>query len=217
MIPPMPSLTERGTTTPQSILCGEVNRDSADRNSLSSGITDNTHQSYELDNSLSQMGDSIINSVENESEVNSVSTLLSEESNMTTEQKKRYMINLYQTVSPTQYNNETLSTVATIVRTDIVRKVKFIGIEHTNGLSREAVEETRRYPSFWRPDVTEEISLQHDIFKEFPDLQNGSIRSRVKAWMGMREKVRLVIRSHRNTVQTAIQQNIVEGMLHWLS
>ena len=134
------------------------------------------------------------------------------ESGLTTYEKKRsYLIQLYDNVEAIQFSNETLSNIATMVRTTIVRNVKFVQDENTCGLSKEAIEKIRKYPSFWKPDLTKERSLQMDIINEFPDMSNGTLYYKVQAWKGMREKVINAIRSHRNCSQTQIQNNIVSG------
>ena len=71
----------------------------------------------------------------------------------------------------------------------------------------------RRFPSFWKPDLTKEHSLQNDIFSQFPDIKNGLLESKVEYWLGMREKVLNSIRGHCNATQTSIQSCVVEGML----
>jgi len=111
----------------------------------------------------------------------------------TYEQKKSYMIQLYDTVEAIMFSRETLSSIATVVRTTIVRNVKFVQDENTCGLSKEAIEKIRRYPLFWKPDLTKERSLQMDIINEFPDMSNGTLYYKVQAWKGMREKVILTI------------------------
>ena len=145
--------------------------------------------------------------------VTTVSTqeLLDKESKMNKNEIDAYLINLYQTLEAEKYNMETLSTVSGIVRNNIVRKVKFIDNEQTTGLSREAVEESRKYPSFWKPDLSLQKSIQNDIMNEFPLLRKATLHKKVQAWMGMREKVKEAIRGHRNHVNTAIQNSIVTG------
>lgn len=82
---------------------------------------------------------------------------------------------------------------------------------HTSGLSKDAIEETRKYPSFWKPDLTISQSMYNDILSEFPQLKRATLSTKVAAWMGMREKVKQSVRGHRNAVQTSIQNNIVAG------
>ena len=142
---------------------------------------------------------------------NSNDEILERESKMTKEEIDTYLINLYETVSAESFTNETLSSISSIVRNNVVRKVKFIDNEHTSGLSREAIEECRNYPSFWKPNLSNKNSLQNDILNEFPNLKQATLHKKVKAWMGMRERVRDAIRGHRNQVQTAIQGSIVAG------
>ena len=139
--------------------------------------------------------------------------ILNRESKMTKNEIDNYLIQLYQTLSAENYNNETLSTISSIVRNNVVRKVKFIDNEQTSGLTREAIEESRRYPSFWKPDLTLQQSIQNDIMNQFPALKKATLHKKVQAWMGMREKVREAIRGHRNQVHTAIQSSIVSGKL----
>ena len=134
------------------------------------------------------------------------------ESGLSTHQQKRsYLIQLYDTVEAISFSKETLNNIATVVRTTVVRNVKFVQDENTCGLSKEAIEKIRKYPSFWKPDLTKERSLQMDIINEFPDMSNGTLYYKVQAWKGMREKVINAIRSHRNNSQTLIQNHIVSG------
>ena len=130
---------------------------------------------------------------------------------LTHDQKRSYLIQLYDSVEATRFSKETLSNIATIVRTKIVRNVKFIQDENTCGLSKDAIEKIRRYPSYWKPDLTKEASLQMDIFNEFPEMTNGTLYYKVQAWKGMREKVIHSIRAHRNATQTQIQSSILSG------
>lgn len=141
----------------------------------------------------------------------SIADVLLKESRLTTSERHAYMIELYNTVQPTQYNPETLTNISTIVRNIVVKKVKFIDNEHTAGLSKEAIEATKNYPSFWKPDLSVERSMYSDIMREFPFLKNATLVTKVGAWMGMRNRVRQAIRGHRNAVQTSIQREIVLG------
>ena len=127
------------------------------------------------------------------------------------DEKRSYLIQLYDSVEARSFSKETLSNIGTIVRTKIVRNVKFIQDENTCGLSKEAIEKIRKYPSYWKPDLTKETSLQMDIFNEFPDMTNGTLYDKVQAWKGMREKVIHSIRAHRNATQTQIQSSILSG------
>ena len=142
---------------------------------------------------------------------NSINELLEKEAAFSKEEMDTYLIELYNTVTPTKYNNETLSNISTIVRNSVVKKIKFIDNEHTSGLSKDAIEETRKYPSFWKPDLTISQSMYNDILSEFPQLKRATLSTKVAAWMGMREKVKQSVRGHRNAVQTSIQNNIVAG------
>ena len=142
---------------------------------------------------------------------NSINELLEKEAAFSKEEMDTYLIELYNTVTPTKYNNETLSNISTIVRSSVVKKIKFIDNEHTSGLSKDAIEETRKYPSFWKPDLTISQSMYNDILSEFPQLKRATLSTKVAAWMGMREKVKQSVRGHRNAVQTSIQNNIVAG------
>ena len=128
--------------------------------------------------------------------------------------KKNFLIHLYNNSNPRNLGKETLDDIGRIVRNIVVRNVKFIRDENNSGLTKEAIESLRKFPSFWKPDLTTEHSLQNDIFKQFPDLNNGSLESKVEYWLGMREKVLTSIRGHRNATQTSIQSSIVEGMLY---
>ena len=133
----------------------------------------------------------------------------------TADEKRVYLIRLYETVQGTTFNTETLQTIGAIVRNKIVRNVKFLDNEHISGLSNEGIERIRRYPSFWKPDLTKQVSIPMDIFAEFPDMATSTLHEKAQAWIGMRDKVIQSIRSHRNAIQTAIQNSIVEGRLNF--
>ena len=141
----------------------------------------------------------------------SMADVLQKESNFTESERDAYMMELYNTVQPTQYNPETLTNISTIVRNIVVKKVKFIDNEHTAGLSKEAIEATKKYPSFWQPNLSVKRSMYNDIMREFPFLINATLVTKVGAWMGMRKRVHQAIRGHRNAVQTSIQREIVLG------
>ena len=53
---------------------------------------------------------------------NSINELLEKEAAFSKEEMDTYLIELYNTVTPTKYNNETLSNVSTIVRNSVVKK-----------------------------------------------------------------------------------------------
>ena len=148
-------------------------------------------------------------------EINNIGDIvdvITQESNLKTQDEVRvYLVGLYDQLTPMKFNNETMSTIGTIVRNKIVRNVKFIEHEHTSGLSREGICRARSYPSFWKPDLTIQHSIQSDIFNEFPDMADATLQYKAQAWIGMRDKVLNAIRSHCNTVQTAIQMSIVDG------
>ena len=59
--------------------------------------------------------------------------------------------------------------------------------------------------------MTRHQSLQVDIFKEFPDMINGTLYDKVQSWKGIRENVLKSIRGHRNATHTSIQYSVVEG------
>lgn len=139
--------------------------------------------------------------------------LLELESKMGEIERRNYIISLYENKRKRVFNIETLNTISSIVRNNVVKKVKFIDNEQTSGMSKEAKEETKNFPSFWKPDLSLTRSLQNDIFHEFPELSSGTLDTKVRAWMGMRDKVRKAIQGHRNAVHTAIQTDIVEGKL----
>ena len=82
--------------------------------------------------------------------------------------------------------------------------IKFIENDNICGLSKEAVERIRKFPSFWKPDLTKQYSLQMDLFNECLDMTNGTLYDKVQAWKGMRDKVIQSICAHRNTVLTQI-------------
>ncbi len=151
-------------------------------------------------------------------EVDKVVDIISRESLLVSEEDKRiYLIGLYDICNPVDYNKETLDTLGSMVRNKLVRNVKFIENEHTSGLSKEGIVKARSYPSFWKPDLTKKRSLQNDIFREFPNLSDATLFEKVEAWMGMRDKVLHAIRSHRNATHTAIQMSIVEGKYYCIS
>ena len=153
------------------------------------------------------------NTSENENnEIQEIVDVVAEESNLRTQNEIRnYLITLYDISVPIAFNAETLNTIGTIVRNKVVRNVKFVLHEHTSGLSREGIERSRNYPSFWKPDLTNNRSIQSDIFSEFPDMADATLQYQVQAWIGMRDKVLQSIRSHRSTTQSSIQVSIVNG------
>ena len=131
--------------------------------------------------------------------------------NLSIDEKREKLILWYGTKQELKMNKETLDSVGRFVRKSIVRNIKFIENEQTSGLSKEAIDNIRRFPSFWRPDLTRERSIQNDIFNEFPEFSKATLFKKVCIWMGIREKVIQSICSHRNTTQTAIQTSIVGG------
>ena len=136
--------------------------------------------------------------------------------NLSIDEKREKLILWYSTKQELKMNKETLDSVGRFVRKSIVQNIKFIENEQTSGLSKEAIDNIRRFPSFWRPDLTTERSIQNDIFNEFPEFSQATLFKKVRIWMGLREKVIQSIRSHRNTTQTAIQTSIVGGELNMI-
>ena len=130
---------------------------------------------------------------------------------ITDDERKLYLLSLYDSIPAHEFSKETLSGICTHVRNNIVRNVKFIENENTCGLSKSAIERIRNFPSFWKPDLTRHQSLQVDIFKEFPDMINGTLYDKVQSWKGIRENVLKSIRGHRNATHTSIQYSVVEG------
>ena len=147
---------------------------------------------------------------DNETQITEISNDVNVD-NMTIEEKRQKLILWYNTNQPLKLNKETLDSVGRFVRKNIVRNIKFIDNEQTSGLSKEAIDNIRKFPSFWKPDLTTERSIQNDIFNGFPEFSNTTLMKKVSIWMGIREKVIHSIRCHRNTTQTAIQTSVVEG------
>ena len=139
--------------------------------------------------------------------------LIEKEKLMDVDAKRRLLIHYYQTCEPSCYNKETLAFIGKTVKRVIVRKVKFIQNEHTCGMTKKMVETTRKFPSFWQPDLTNSNTIQADLFREMEDLSESSLRTKVMAWMGMRSKVMSSIRQHRGVVSTAIQSDVLDGMI----
>ena len=102
-----------------------------------------------------------------------------DESQMSDREKREYMIKLYSTLKCEQLNKETLDDIGKVVRTKIVRKIKFIPDEHTSGLTKSAIKNSRKFPSFWQPDLTISHSLQNNCFENFPTVSNGTLRKKV--------------------------------------
>ena len=121
------------------------------------------------------------------------------------------MIKLYNNTKCETLPKEYLEDVAKQVRKHIVRNIKFVPDEHTSGLTRGAIENSRRFPSFWQADLTIENSLQNDCFDMFTNIANGSLKKKVQAWIDMRMEVVKSIRMHRNNTRNAVQKSIVEG------
>ena len=125
-----------------------------------------------------------------ENDIDDIVDTITQESELTTQDDIRaYLINLYDTLTPMKFNNETLLTIGTVVRNKIVKNVKFIEHEHTSGLSREGIIRARSYPSFWKPDLSVQHCLQTDILNEFPDMADATLAYKAQAWVGMRDKV----------------------------
>jgi hypothetical protein len=127
------------------------------------------------------------------------------------EENQKKLVQIYNTGEPWLLNKETLNNIGKYVRNVIVKKIKFIEGENTTGLSKEAAERTKRFPSFWQPDLTKLNSVQRDIFREYPEFDKQSLEVQARAWMGMRTKVKKEIRAHRNNVQSHIQRGIIAG------
>ena len=149
------------------------------------------------------------------SNLTSESIIISSEQQMDLDTQRRHLIETYQTCEPYPYNKETLASIGKIVRQVLVKKVKFIEHEHTSGMSRQMIDKTRIFPSFWQPDLTQQNNIQSDLFREFEELQRSSLKTKAIAWMGMRRKVLKSIREHRNTVCTAIQQDMIAGKYYF--
>lgn len=134
-----------------------------------------------------------------------------DENSLSDDQKRVLLINYYQTLAPCQFNKETLDDIGNKVRRLIVQKVKFISNENTCGLSREGIEKTKQFPSFWQQDLRLEKGIAYDLFQEFPDLKEAGMKDKAAAWMGMRQKVKDCIRAYRTTTQTSMQEEVVNG------
>ena len=134
-----------------------------------------------------------------------------DESTMTDEDKRIYLMGIYSGQMGDYLTKETLNEIGKHVRTQVVRKIKFIPFETISGLTKEAIENTRKFPSFWQPDLTVQNTVQNDIFALYPTLANGDLRTKAFAWMGMRQKVIESIRMHQNNTKNTIQKNVVEG------
>ena len=130
---------------------------------------------------------------------------------MTDAEKRTYMIKLYNTLKFKGMSKEMLNDVGKQVRTNIVRHIKFVPDEHTSGLTRGAIENSRKFPSFWQPDLTIENSLQNDCFDMFTHIATGTLKKKVQAWIDMRSEVVKSIRMHRNNTRNAVQKSVVEG------
>ena len=138
-----------------------------------------------------------------------------EQSLITDDERRLYLITLYDSIPAREFSKETLSGIGTHVRNHIVKNIKFIDNENTCGLSKSAIDRIRKFPSYWKPDLTRHQSLQVDIFKEFPDMINGTLYDKVQSWKGIRDKVLKLIRGHRNASQTSIQHSVLEGELSY--
>ena len=129
----------------------------------------------------------------------------------TIDEKRLYLMSLYDNIPPKEINKETMDLIGKFVRQNIVRNIKFVQNENICGLSQGAIDGTKTFPSYWKPDLTQEQSLQMDIFKEFPDIDNGTLYDKVQVWKKINNMVLKWIRQHRNSSQTAIQSCVVEG------
>ena len=127
------------------------------------------------------------------------------------DEKQIALVQLYNYVKPMNILKETMETIGRIVRYHVVRNVKFIPDEHTTGLSRDAINAVRKFPSFWNPDLTIKKSIQWEIFNKIEEYEKGTMLKQVRSWLGMRENVLQYIRNHRNVTNTNIQRSVVEG------
>ena len=134
-----------------------------------------------------------------------------DECDMTDEEKRVYLIKLYNKTKHVELPKEYLDDIGKQVRTNIVRNIKFVPDEHTSGLTKNAIEDSRKFPSFWQPDLTVRNSLQNDCFSVFENMSNAPLKEKVQAWIGMRMEVVKSIRMHRNNTRNALQKSIVEG------
>ena len=178
----------------------ENNRNVDDFNRLSNGSrVQLNHENHRVSGDLESLNDE--NTFDENEHVNSLDV----------NGKKSYMIQLYQRQKPLNIGKETLDNIKRIVRNNVVRNVKFISHENTSGLSKTAAEGQKKFPSFWQPNLLTKKSIQQDIFNEFPEYEYATLTTKVRAWLGMRDKVFEAIRGHRNATQTAIQKSVVEG------
>ena len=112
-------------------------------------VDDNEEENVEVDEDEIEVGD-----------VDKILDIINRESKLETEEDKRiYLIGLYDMCNPMKYNKETLDSIGSIVRNKLVCNIKFIENEHTSGLSKEGIAKARSYPSFWKPDLTRNRSL----------------------------------------------------------
>ena len=72
----------------------------------------------------------------------------------TPDQTQIYLVDLYKKLSPRKHTKEIIDKIGRLIQKSIVRNITFIDNENTCGLSKEAINKTCNYPSFWKPDLT---------------------------------------------------------------
>ena len=118
------------------------------------------------------------------------------------------MIKSYTKLKPMKFSKDSLRTVRDTVNTYIVPKVKFITGEHTDHMSREQKETVKRYPSFWKPDLMKENTLQSDLLSKLC-AENMCLQEKVRYWMGICHKVLDTIRTHISSTSQRIYLEVV--------
>ena len=110
--PPMPALPndERGAV-PGDVSIFNENRDEENGDGIS--MLSNSNESGVV-NLNTDGGGSVVTTL-------TTRELLDKESKMTRSQINSYLIGLYQTLQPEKYNSETLSTISSLVRNNVVR------------------------------------------------------------------------------------------------
>ena len=135
-----------------------------------------------------------------------------DESTLSIIEKQQLMRLAYQYSDKITMNRESLQTVRRIVNQFIIPFHKFISGEHIDNYSTKAAEKLREFPSFWKPDFTQETKckLHNEIFTKVGGMTNLPLVVKVQYWMGLQSKVLQSIRDHRAQVGAQLQKKVVE-------
>ena len=123
------------------------------------------------------------------------------------------MIKSYAKLKPMKFSKYSLRNVRDTVNNYIVPKVKFITGEHTDNISREQKETVKRYPSFWKPGLIKENTLQSDLLSKLC-AEDMFLQAKVRYWMGICHKVLDTIRTYTSSTSQRISLEAVKRKLN---